>query len=115
MLGSPITQIIASYFPSDISADEKDKITQHVKGLLSKADTNDPGYIPWGYGWGLENDYPVRGLGGKTGTIFMVLVGAQTGDQHNTLFGELVHAVKSMDGLVGLHQFTMRSLRQERE
>ncbi|KAG7150373.1 hypothetical protein HYQ46_000687 [Verticillium longisporum] len=114
-LGWPITRIIASYFPSDILADEKDKRIQHVKGLLSGDNVNDPDSIPWSYGWGLEKDYPVRGLGGKTGTIFVVLVGAQTSDQHNTLFGELVHAVKSMDGLVGFHQFAMRSLRQERE
>lgn len=115
MLESPITRIIASYFPSDISADEKDKKIQKVKGLLPGDNANDPGSIPWSYGWGLENDYPVRGIDGKTGTIFMVLVGEQTSGQHDTLFAELVDAVKSMDGLIGFHQFNMRSLRQKRE
>lgn len=110
VLGSQATRIILAYFSSDITGVEKDAKTQQVKHVLDKDDSGSSSY-----GWGLENDFPVLGDDGKSGSVLMIFVGQQHNGQNDSLFCELVEVVKGMEGNIAFHQFTVRGLKQERE
>ncbi|KAK7210264.1 hypothetical protein V2G26_017442 [Clonostachys chloroleuca] len=115
-LRSPSTRIIIGYFPSDISVGDKDAIIQQVQLVLIERNGSSSDSIRCSYGWGLETDYPVRGANnGTAGSVFMVLIGEETEGEHKIVASRLIHAIRDMENSIGLHEFTLQTLQQERE
>lgn len=107
-LQAPVTEILLVYFPSDISTAAKDSVESNIKQFIDKALTGYPEIKGVNYGWGVENDFPVRGgEEGQTGSILMAFVGWTSIDAHlkyqeTDLYKENVHLLQSFEGVVGM-------------
>ena len=101
-----------AYFPADISQRGKDtaaaRFQQFVeKGLNTCADVKGVSY-----GWGVENDFPVRGNDkeGQTGLLFIAFIGWPSIDAHmefreTEAYKENVDLITEMEELVSLKMF----------
>jgi hypothetical protein len=100
-----------AYFPSDISSTAKDtassKFQQFVEKCLSKCkDVNGVSY-----GWGLENDFPVKGgEEGQLGSLLIAFIGCDSIEAHERFretegFKENVGLITGMEGLLKMVAF----------
>lgn len=107
-LKAPVTEVMMIYFPSDISAGAKDKVNSQVQEWVKKAVSNCHEITSLSYGWGLENDFPVRGgEKGQVGSLLMALVGwtstdAQVRFQETDIFKDNVHLLTELEGIIGM-------------
>ncbi|EFQ34888.1 hypothetical protein CGRA01v4_04196 [Colletotrichum graminicola] len=73
-LESAVTDVFLVHCPSDISPD--DKVTTELRGILKKGFGQHADVTAISYGWGVENDFPVYGIGGgMVGSVFSAFVG----------------------------------------
>jgi hypothetical protein len=106
-----VTEVLLVYFPSDISPAGKDSVVSQVKEFVDKALTGYSDIKGVNYGWGVENDFPVRaGEEGQTGSILMAFVGWTSIDAHlkfqeTDIYKEHAHLVQTLEGVVGMHMF----------
>jgi hypothetical protein len=70
---------MTAFFPSAISQDVKDRILASFEPTITAVTEKRNEVKAVSAGWGLEQDFPVRGRGGRetgdNGTVFFVLVG----------------------------------------
>lgn len=71
-LQSPVTEVMLAYFPSDISQADKDAATAQFQHFSRQTLEKCSDVTGVSYGWGIENDFPVRG--GEEGQVEAVLV-----------------------------------------
>jgi hypothetical protein len=96
------------YFPSDISAAARDEVNSRVQEWVEKAVKSCLDITSLSYGWGLENDFPVRGgENGQTGSLLMALVGwtstdAQVRFQETDIFKDSIHLLTELNGVIGM-------------
>ncbi|KAJ8060115.1 hypothetical protein OCU04_010469 [Sclerotinia nivalis] len=108
---SPVTEVMIAYFASDISQAAKDTTTTQLKQYLEKSVKKCPDVKEVSYGWGVENDFPIRGgEPGKVGSILTAFIGWPSIDAHMKFreteeFKDNVGLVTEMDGLVKLITF----------
>lgn len=120
-LRSPVTGVVLAYFPSDISPAGKDAAVVQLRQFVEKSLDKSPDAKDVTFGWGVENDFPVRGgAEGQTGSVLMMLIGwpsieASTEFQKSELFQENVGLVKSMEGIVQLVTLNLRCRTLERK
>ncbi len=111
VLQSPVTEVLIAYFPSDIKPAGKDaaaaQLGQFVEKGLNKC--SDVKAVSWG--WGVENDFPVRGgEEGQKGSILTAFIGWPSIDAHmkfreTSAFKENVDLIRSMEGIIKLATF----------
>ncbi|KAJ0162857.1 hypothetical protein CTA2_3922 [Colletotrichum tanaceti] len=108
-LTSPATDAFLVYYASDISAAEKDKVTADLGEILDGRLRPHPDVTAFSYGWGLQNDFPVRGKDGgeDVGSAFSAFVGWST-TEARTRFREsgahdaIRQSIRASDGVVAL-------------
>ena len=122
VLHSPVTEILLAYFPSNISPAAKDKAGARAQQFVEKSLNKCTDVKAVSYGWGVENDFPVRDEEGKTGSILMMFIGWPSVDAHMKfremeIFKENVDLVRGMEGLVKLTIFhvSCQSFRRKTE
>lgn len=82
-LKSPVTAITLAYFPSDIALDEKAKVSSRFQQFAEKGLHQCAEVTSISYGWGVQNDFPVREVGdGQTASLFIAFVGWPSIDAH---------------------------------
>ncbi|CAF3555538.1 unnamed protein product [Fusarium graminearum] len=119
---SPITDIVVAYFPTDYPHTEKDKAAAKLQDILAKCFGTYSDVEKMAYGWGIENDFPVKGkedVHGQLGAAHMGFVGwaneSTQADFHQTAtYNEAVAQIHEMSGLVGLNIVTLRFQHLER-
>jgi hypothetical protein len=111
-LQSSGTQVILAYFPPEISSTQKNAAIAHLKkfeeGLKSFS-----GIGALSYGWGVENDFPIRGLQeNQRASILMCFIGFDNVDAQRTFreteaFEKLSRLIRSMQGIIKLETFSV--------
>ena len=107
-----------AFFPSTITAPERDRISDRFGEFHRKALRLCNAVRGVSSGWGCENDFPIRGEddGEKTaatGSLFIALIGWGTVDEHMAFreteeFKENVDLITGMEGCVKLDMFHIR-------
>src|SRR5436305_1439850 len=83
VLESPVTAVMIAYFASDISQAAKDAATAQLIQYLEKSVKKCSDVRGVSYGWGVENDFPVKGgEPGQVGSILMACIGWPSIDAH---------------------------------
>lgn len=119
---SPITDIVVAYFPKDFPHTEKDKAAAKLQDVLAKSFGTYSDVEKIAHGWGIENDFPVKGkkaVDGQPGAALMGFVGwanesAQADFHQTATYNEAVAQIHEMSGLVGLNIVTLRCQHLER-
>lgn len=99
-----------AYLPSDISTVAKDAATAHLQRFVKESLNKCADVQAVSYGWGVENDFPVRGgEEGQTGTILVTFIGwpsidAQVKFQQTKAFKENMDSIRGIEGLAKLTQ-----------
>lgn len=100
-----MTEILVAFFPSDITQAGKDVAVAQAQQFLDKGAKTCSDIQGVSYGWGVENDFPVRGEDGQMGAILAALIGWPSIDAHikfreTDAFKQNVHYIRSMDRIV---------------
>lgn len=110
-LKSPVTEVMLAFFPSDISADAKAAVHQQASQFVEKGLNKCADVQAVNFGWGVENDFPVRGgEEGQKGSMLIALIGWPTIDAHmkfrdTDAFKESVGLLRDMEGMLKLTMF----------
>ncbi|KAK1585945.1 uncharacterized protein LY79DRAFT_704509 [Colletotrichum navitas] len=105
-LKSGVTDVFLVYCPSDISSD--DKVTTELREILNKGFGQHADVTAISYGWGVENDFPVYGIGGgKIGSVFSAFVGwnsveANTACREAAAHTAIQESIRRLDGVEAL-------------
>jgi hypothetical protein len=122
VLGSPVTEVMLAFFPSDISQSAKDAASlrfHHFKerGLDMCAEIKGVSY-----GWGVENDFPVRGgdQEGQKGSLLIAFIGWPSVDEHMKFretsdYLDNVELLTGMEGLISMDMFHLSCRSLERK
>jgi hypothetical protein len=122
-LQSAVTEVLIIYFPSDISQAGKDIAAAQLQQFIEKSLIKSSDADALSYGWGVENDFPIRGgEEGQQGSILISFIGWPSVDakmkfQGTEGFKENVHLLMAMEGKVNLSMFHIngRSLGRKTE
>lgn len=112
-LQSSLTEIILAYFPSDVSSARKDAAIAHLKAFEEDELRGRSSIEALGYGWGVENDFPVRGgLEDQRASILMSFIGldsidARTKFKQSSTFERLLDLVRDLEGVIKLETFSV--------
>lgn len=99
-----------AYFSSDISQAQKDAASTNVQ-QFEKALNKCSDVKGFSFGWGLENDFPVKGgEKGQTGSVLTAFIGWPNIDAHLKFretenFKENVGLLRGMEGVVKVAMF----------
>ncbi|KFY57237.1 hypothetical protein V496_06511 [Pseudogymnoascus sp. VKM F-4515 (FW-2607)] len=111
VLQAPVTEIMLAYFSSDISQVQKDAAFANVKEFSENGLNKCSDVKGFSFGWGVENDFPVRGGDeGQTGSVLAAFIGWTSIDAHmefreTEAFKDNVGLLRRMDGVVKLAMF----------
>ena len=111
VLQSPVTEVIIAYFPSNISPAGKDAAAARLQQFVEKSLHKCSDVKAVSTGWGVENDFPVRGgEEGQKGSILTAFVGWPSIDAHmkfqeTEAYKENVGLIRAMEGIVKLDVF----------
>lgn len=114
VLQSPVTEVMIAYFPSGISPEGKDAAAAQLQQFVEKSLNNCPDVKAVSCGWGVENDFPVRGgEEGQKGSILTAFIGWPNIDAHvkfrdTDTFKKHVDLIRHMKGVVKLVMFHIR-------
>lgn len=120
-LKSPVTEIMLAYFASDISTEAKAAATERFAQFAEKGLQKCRDVQAVDFGWGLENDFPVRGgEEGQNGSMLTALIGWPSIDAHMNFretdaFKETVGLLRGMEGVVKLAMFHIKCRIMENE
>lgn len=110
-LKSPVTEVMLAFFPSDISTDAKAAARERVAQFAEKGLDKCADIQAVNFGWGVENDFPVRGGDeGQKGSMLVALIGWPSIEAHmkfrdTEAFKESVGLLRGMEGMVKLTMF----------
>lgn len=103
---SPVTEVILTYFPSDVSTATKDAATAKLEDFAAKSRESCSDIQAVSHGWGVETDFPIRGgEKGQVGAIQVAFIGWTSIEAHmkfreTDLFKENVQSIRSMEGML---------------
>lgn len=112
-LQSPVTEIILAYFPSDISSTQRDSALGRLQNFEGEDLKSPSGIQALSYGWGVENDFPVRrGSDDQKASIFTSFIGLDSIDaqkifRESLAFEKLLRLVRGMEGIIKLETFSV--------
>lgn len=123
ILQSPVAEIMLAYFPPDISKARRDNTLAQFQQFVERGLNKCPDFRGVSYGWGAENDFPVRGeQEGQVGSVFMAFIGWPSVDAHvefqeTEAFKENIHFIRTMEGIIKLATFhiSCRTIRRKTE
>ncbi|KAJ3037437.1 hypothetical protein HDV00_001676 [Rhizophlyctis rosea] len=108
---APVTEILLAYFPSDISPETKAAATANWKQFVDNALHKCKDVTAVNYGWGVENDFPIRGVeDGQKGSVLVALIGWPSIDAHMEFreteeFKQNIGLLPSMEGVLKMTMF----------
>ncbi|KAL6922370.1 hypothetical protein ACHAPO_011772 [Fusarium lateritium] len=113
---SPVTDVLVAYFPTDFPQTAKDKAAVQFQDILTKTFGSCSDVAKLAHGWGVENDFPVKGeqaVDGQLGAPLMGFAGwandsAKKSFRQTDAYKEVVAQINSMDGLVSLNIISLR-------
>lgn len=119
VLQSPVTQVILAYFPADISEAVKDTATSQFQNFIARGLLKSSSVQATSYGWGVENDFPVRGEG-IMGSVLTAFIGLSSIDARNKFveaeaFKEVTDLIVKMEGILKLVMFHISCRTLERK
>lgn len=122
-LRSSATEVILAYFSSAISSTRKNAAIAHFKAFEEDELRGRSGIEALSYGWGVENDFPVRGgLEDQRVSILMSFIGfdsidARTKFKQSSTFERMLDLVRGIEGILKLEAFSVdfRSVSREGE
>lgn len=100
-LRAPATDLWLAYFPSDISTEKKDEMARELAGYADAGLL--ASYDHLSAGWGVENDFPVRGRGDQKATLFALFIG-WSGDDARLKCNETQAFKENMDLIKGMEE-----------
>lgn len=109
-LQSPVTEVVLAFFPSDISSAGKDTAIAQLQKFVEKSLDGCPDVKGVSFGWGVENDFPIRGEKGQVGSVLMALIGwpsveASMKFRETETSKENVEFIRGIEGIVRLAIF----------
>lgn len=112
VLQSPVTEVILAYFRSDLSSAGKEIAMAKLQQFLKCFD-GFPDVKGTSFGWGLENNFPVRGKKGSVGCILIGLVSWESVEsslkaREKEMFKDMVVLMKNLEGILEFDQFNIR-------
>ncbi|PVH93542.1 hypothetical protein DM02DRAFT_603839 [Periconia macrospinosa] len=114
VLRSPVTEVMLAYFPTSIQQATKDANTARFKEFAEKGLRACASLQGLSYGWGIENDFPVRDAEGEQkGTVFTALIGWPSVEAHmefreTDAFKENIHLARGMEEMVKVGMFHVK-------
>ena len=120
VLQSPVTEVLLAYFPSDISAAEKEVAGAQFEQLVRKSLNGFLDVKGVSYGWGTENDFPVRGEKCQVGSVLMAFIGwpsveASTKAREKETSKDDMELVRNIEGVVKFATFHISCRTLERK
>lgn len=113
-LRAPVTEILLAWFPKDISQELKDANTKKAELFAEKSLKACSDLHAINVGWGVENDFPVRGgEEGQKGSLLAVFAGWSSIDAHMKFretdeFKEAIPLIRGMEGTLKLTIFHVK-------
>jgi hypothetical protein len=87
VLRAPVTEVVLTYFPSNISVSEKSAITKILQNTISSGLRDCADAKAVSYGWGVETNFPVLdGEENQTGAMLALFVGWANADARDTFW-----------------------------
>jgi hypothetical protein len=120
VLQSPVTEVMLAYFSYDISQAGKDKAAAQLQQFVEKSLENCTDVMAVSYGWGVENNFPVRGGEvGQLGSLLTAFIGWPSLDAYRTFretdaVKESVDLIRAMEGMVKFAKFNISCQSMER-
>lgn len=111
---APVTELILVYFQPDLPLEQKSAATALVEGYVVKGLGETPGVEGTGFGWGLEDDFPVLdGDKDQKGCVLVVLVGWSSVEacveaRKSTLPEEFLGLTQEVVGVIALKSVLLR-------
>ncbi|KAF2134562.1 hypothetical protein P153DRAFT_391896 [Dothidotthia symphoricarpi CBS 119687] len=111
---SPMTELILVYLPSDISPDKKTVTATQLQQFVYNGIGESFDVESVSYGWGVENDFPVKGGDAEQkGSILMALIGWSGVDAHKKFreteaSRDVLDSIGGMEGMVKLATLCVR-------
>ncbi|KAI5457535.1 hypothetical protein BGZ63DRAFT_365110 [Mariannaea sp. PMI_226] len=119
VLRSPLIEVLLTYFTADITRSDKAEASVNLETILAKTFAGCSSVQKLAHGWGLQNDFPVRGKEEQLGSILVAFVGwdsvgAQTEFYESDAYNKGVELIKNMKGNIGFYSFRMNCQHLER-
>jgi hypothetical protein len=122
-LQSPVTEIILAYFNPNISPIQRDSAIGYLQSFEDQDLKSLSGIQALSFGWGVENDFPVRGGSDDqkasilTSLIGLDGIGAQKNFRDSLAFEKLLRLVRSVEEIikVGTFSVSLRALGRNME
>lgn len=122
-LQSSVTELILAYFPSGVSSTQKDAVIAHLKNFEEDELKGLSGIEALSYGWGVEQDFPVKGgPEDQRASILVSFIGFDSIDaqrifKQSLTFEKLLGLVRNMEGIFKLENISVdfRSLSRNTE
>ncbi|KAH8817447.1 hypothetical protein F5884DRAFT_897092 [Xylogone sp. PMI_703] len=104
-LKSPVTEVMLFYFSSDLSQARRDAAIAKLKTFLDETTGSCSDIKGVSYGWGVENDFPIRGEEGQQGSILAAFIGWPSIDAHakfreTETFQESSNLIETIEGVI---------------
>lgn len=107
---APVTEVLTLFFPSDLDDAAKEALSQQFEEFKTKALDQAADCRGVAYGWSTENDVPVTGEPGKTGSLLVAFIGWPSVEAHmkfreTEVFKENIGLLRGMKDIVKLGVF----------
>jgi hypothetical protein len=112
-LQSPVTDIILAYFDPNISPTQRDLAIGYLQSLEDEDLKSLSGIQALSFGWGVENDFPLRGGSDDqkasilTSFIGLDGTGAQMNFRDSFIFEKLLRLLRSVEGIIKVETFSL--------
>ncbi|KPM44065.1 hypothetical protein AK830_g2444 [Neonectria ditissima] len=120
VLQSPSTEVLLVYFPAEISSMYRDETSSSLQDIFTMSLRNCPDVKEVAYGWGMENDFPVRGKSGQLASVLIGFIGlsdvkTQAKFHNADAYKEVEAKIKSLEGVVNFYGFSIECQKLERD
>ncbi|KAH7259526.1 uncharacterized protein BKA55DRAFT_562704 [Fusarium redolens] len=117
---SPVTEVLLAFFPADYDVASRATATRRLEEFTGVALKTSRDWRGISYGWSVENDVPIRGDEGKTGSMLAAFIGWPSIEAHQKFretddFKENIGLLREIPGLVKLAAFHVSCVSKEAE
>ncbi|KAI1033148.1 hypothetical protein LB505_010583 [Fusarium chuoi] len=117
---SPVTEVLLAFFPPDYDVASRATATRRLEEFTGVALKTSRDWRGISYGWSVENDVPIRGEEGKTGSMLAAFIGWPSVEAHQKFretddFKENIGLLREIPGLVKLAAFHVSCVSKEAE
>ncbi|KUJ08983.1 uncharacterized protein LY89DRAFT_724539 [Mollisia scopiformis] len=106
-LRAPVTQIVTAFLPAEMAGEARERVEGLVERVVRGLRGGGGGVQGVSFGWGVEDDFPVRGEVGGMGKVLVLLVGWESVERcqwfrETGAFKENLGLLRGLEGLVKL-------------